>query len=309
MKIKYQLIMKKSNVRLAHYILYFTLILSFSLPEFIYAQESEIKPPIASKVKDGIYVHKSGNANLTIFSGDDGLLIVDTGVTNRATKSDSLIRAGFKKPIKYILNTHSHFDHVEGNNVFAKGGAVIISSAKTREGMLQEWKVPEIPDVNFPIIPPYSKEFLPEICFNDSIEIYFNNEVIRVIHFPGGHSDSDAIVFFTESNVIHMGDLFLTGAFPPVSDIEIYIKVLENIIKSCDENTIVIPGHGNISDKKGLISYKELISTAANRVLNLKSEGKSFEEILAAKPITDLLVNSWIPESLFIYCIYYKPKI
>jgi|GEM_PF-2697318 len=73
-----------------------------------------------------------------------------------------------------------------------------------------------------------------------------------------------------------MGDLFLTEAFPPVSDIGIYIKVLENIIKTCDENTIVIPGHGNISDKNGLISYKELISTAAKRVLSLKSKGGYF---------------------------------
>lgn len=301
--------MKKSKEAVIVYILYFTLILSFSLPEFIYAQNSEIKPPVASIVKDGIYIHKSGNANLTISSGEDGLLIIDTGMTNRATKSDSLIRAGFKKPIKYILNTHLHFDHVQGNNVFAKGGAIIISSVKTREGMMQEWKAPEIPGASFPVIPPFPKEFLPEICFNDSIEIYFNNEVIKFIHFPGGHSDGDAIVFFTESNVIHMGDLFLTGAFPPVTDIETYVKVLEHVIKTCDEKTIVIPGHGNISDKKKLITYKELISTAAKRVLNLKSEGKSFEEILAAKPITDLLENSWIPESVFIYCIYYKPKI
>lgn len=137
----------------------------------------------------------------------------------------------------------------------------------------------------------------------------FNNEVIKFIHVPGGHSDGDAIVFFTKSNVIHMGDLFLTGAFPPVTDIKIYINVLEHIIETCDEKTIIIPGHGNVSDKNGLISYKELISTAAKRVLSLKSEGRSFEEILAAKPITDLLENSWIPESLFIYCIYYKPKI
>jgi glyoxylase-like metal-dependent hydrolase (beta-lactamase superfamily II) len=289
--------------------MYFILILSFSLPEFIYAQDSEIKPPIASKVKAGIYVHKSGNANISISSGDDGLLIVDTGVTNRAEKSDSLIRNGFKKSIKYILNTHSHFDHVQGNNVFAKSGASIISSVKTRESMLQEWKVPEIPETSFPVIPSFPKEFLPEICFNDSIEIYFNNEVIKFIHFPGGHSDGDAIVFFTESNVIHMGDLFLTGAFPPVTDIETYIKVLEHVIETCDKKTIVIPGHGNISDKKGLITYKDLISTAAKRVLNLKSEGKSFEEILAVKPLTDLLENSWIPESVFIYCIYFKPKI
>ena len=301
--------MRKSKEAVIIYILYFTLILSFSLPEFIFAQDSEIKPPVASKVKDGIYVHKSGNDNLTISGGEDGLLIIDTGMTNRATKSDSLIRAGFKKPIKYILNTHSHFDHVQGNNVFAKGGAIIISSVKTREGMMQEWKVPEIPEASFPVIPPFPKEFLPEICFNDSIEIYFNNEVIKFIHFPGGHSDGDAIVFFTESNVIHMGDLFLTGAFPPVTDIETYIKVLEHVIETCDEKTIVISGHGNISDKKELITYKELISTAAKRVLNLKSEGKSFEEILAAKPITDLLENSWIPESVFIFCIYYKPKI
>jgi glyoxylase-like metal-dependent hydrolase (beta-lactamase superfamily II) len=174
--------------------------------------------------------------------------------------------------------------------------------------MMQEWKAPEIPDTSFPVIPPFSKEFLPEICFNDSIEIYFNNEVIKFIHYPGGHSDGDAIVFFTESNVIHMGDLFLTEAFPPVSDIEIYVKVLDQVIETCDENTIVIPGHGNISDKQGLISYKEMISEAAKRVLSLKSEGKTFEEILVLNPLVDLIEKSWIPESLFIYCIYNKPK-
>ena len=289
-------------------VLYFTLILSLSIPEFIYAQDSEISPPVASKVKDGIYMHKSGNANITISSGEDGLLIVDTGLTNRAVKSDSLIRAGFKKPIKFILNTHYHFDHVQGNNVFAKEGAVIISSVKTREGMMKEWKVTGIPDVSFPVIPPFTKEFLPEVCFNDSIEIYFNNEVIKFIHFPGGHSIGDAIVFFTESNVIHMGDLFLTEAFPPVSDIKIYVNVLEHVIKICDENTIVIPGHGNISDRQGLISYKEMISEAAKRILSLKSEGKTFEEVLALNPLDGLIEKTWIPESLFIYCIYNKPR-
>lgn len=175
--------------------------------------------------------------------------------------------------------------------------------------MMQEWRIPEIPGAIFPVIPPFPKEFLPEICFNDSIEIYFNDEIIKFIHFPGGHSDGDAVVFFTESNVIQMGDLFLTEAFPPVSDIEIYVKVLERVIETCDEETIVIPGHGNISDKNGLISYKKLISKAAERVLNLKSKGMSFEDVLAAKPLVPLLENSWVPESLFIYCIYYKPKI
>jgi len=300
--------MKTIKYSLSVKILFFTLILSVSIPELINAQDNEIKPPVAIKVKDGIYIHKSANANITISSGEGGLLIIDTGVTSRATKSDSLIRAGFKKPIKYILNTHSHFDHVQGNNEFAKEGAIIISSVKTREGMMREWNVTGIPDVNFPIIPPFSNEFLPEICFNDSIEMYFNNEVIKFIHFPGGHSDGDAIVLFTKSNVIHMGDLFLTEAFPPVSDIEIYTNVLEHVIQTCDENTIVIPGHGNISDKQGLISYKKMISEAAKRVLTLKSEGKTFEEVLALNPLVDLIEKSWIPESLFIYCIYNKPK-
>jgi len=300
--------MKKPNYGLILYILYFTLIFSLSFPKFIYAQDNEIKPPVALKVKGGIYVHKSENANITISSGEDGLLIIDSGVTSRATKSDSLIRTGFKRPIKFLLNTHSHFDHVQGNNVFANGGAIIISSVKTREGMMQEWKVTEIPDVNFPIIPPFPKEFLPEVCFNDSIEIYFNNEVIKFIHFPGGHSEGDAIVFFTRSNVIHMGDLFLTEAFPPVSDIEIYVNVLEHVIEICDENTIIIPGHGNISDKQSLTSYKKIITEAAKRVLSLKSEGKTFEEVLALNPLFDLIEKSWIPESLFIYCIYNKPK-
>jgi len=124
----------------------------------------------------------------------------------------------FTNHVKYVVNTHYHFDHVGGNALLSNGGAFIVAHKNTRMGMMKEWKVPEIPeipDLRFPVIPPFSEEYLPDLCFNDSINIHINDELIRCIHIPGGHSDGDIVVEFKGANVIHTGDLFLKNIFPP----------------------------------------------------------------------------------------------
>lgn len=275
----------------------------------LYSQEIEIPESAAVKVADGLYVHERRGCNITINSGKDGLLIIDTGYTGSAEYSDSTIRAGFHKPVKYVVNTHYHFDHVGGNALFSKGGALIVAHKNARIRMMKEWKVPEIPeipDLRYPVIPPFPEESLPDLCFNDSIDIHINDELVRCIHIPGGHSDCDVVVEFKDANVIHAGDLFLTKYFPPIEGTaEGYLAAVEQIIGMCDENTIVIPGHGPISDKKGLEEYHEIISVASNRINSLKSEGKSLKEVLDSNP----LEGEWMGEyyglkELFIYCVY-----
>jgi glyoxylase-like metal-dependent hydrolase (beta-lactamase superfamily II) len=275
----------------------------------LYSQEAEIPESVAVKVADGLYVHTERGANITICSGKDGLLIIDTGYPGRAEYSDSIIRAGFQKSVKYVVNTHYHFDHVGGNRQLSTGGAVIVAHRNTRMRMMKEWKVaeiPELPDLRYPVIPPYSEEYLPDLCFNDSIDIHINDKLVRCIHLPVGHSDCDVVVEFKDENVIHAGDLFLTVYFPPIEGaVEGYLAAVEQIIGMCDENTIVIPGHGLISDRKGLKEYYELISVASNRINALKSEGKSLKEILDSNPLEFKgMGESYGLKELFIYCVY-----
>jgi len=275
----------------------------------LYSQEVEIPESAAVKVADGLYVHERWGANITINSDKDGLLIIDTGYPGSAEYSDSTIRAGFHKPVKYVINTHYHYDHVGGNALLSNGGAIIVAHKNTRMRMMKEWKVPEIPeipDLRVPVIPPFSEEYLPDLCFNDSIDIHINDELVRCIHIPGGHSDCDVVVQFKDANVIHTGDLFFKNSFPPIEGtIDRYLAAVERIIGMCDENTIVIPGHGPISDRKGLKEYYEILSTASNRINSLKSEGKSLKEVIDSNPLVGAqLGESYAFKEIFIYCVY-----
>ena len=167
-------------------------------------------------------------------------------------------------------------------------------------------EINELPNLSIPVIPPYPEAYLPDLCFHDSIHIYLNDQHIRCIHIPGGHSDGDVVIQFIDENVIHTGDLFLSNAFPPIEGTtKGYLAGVEQIIGMCDENTIVIPGHGPVSDRNGLIKYHELISNASSRIKSLKAEGKDLKEVLESNPFEDLLQGeNKAFQELFIYCVY-----
>ena len=139
----------------------------------------------------------------------------------------------------------------------AEDGAVIVANENTRKHMLSGWKVPEFQGVKYSPVPPYSVEFLPEICFRDSLNIFFNNDIVKAIHYPNAHSDCDVIFYFQNANVIHAGDLFESNGFPILDvwyggTIDGYINALDDILDICDENTIIIPGHGAPSNRQGM---------------------------------------------------------
>jgi cyclase len=263
------------------------------------------------KVAEKIYVINDNGVNIDLLVGKEGLLIIDTGYEDDASKNDSLIKTISNLPIKYILNTHLHFDHVGGNKKLSEDGAVIVAHENTRQRMLSEWNMPEILGIKAPVTPPYPEEYLPKICFRDSLKVYFNNEIIQCIHFSKSHSDSDVIYYFTESNIIFTGDLFVPNGFAIVDSysggtIDGYIRAVDNILKICNERTVIIPGHGAVSNRQGLQDYQYLLAESRTRIANLIKEGKTVDEVIATDLTKDIFkgVLETLPPQFFVYSVY-----
>jgi cyclase len=263
------------------------------------------------KVSEGIFLLNNYGCNIAVMVGQEGLLIIDTGYEGTSSKVDSVISSISNLQVKYILNTHQHFDHVGGNKKLFEKGAVIVANENTRKIMLSGWKVPEIQGAKFPTILPYTTEYLPKICFKDSLKIFFNNDIVQAIHYPNAHSDCDVIYYFLKANVMHTGDLFFSNGFPIIDiyyggTIDGLIKAIDNILKICDDQTIIIPGHGAISNRQGLKDYREMLIESKVRIVNLVKEGKTEQEVVEADPTKGLFKRgkSWLAPSVFVSVVY-----
>lgn len=281
-----------------------------SLSNWSYAQ-SNTKLTRAPMIAKNTYLLTDYGCNILVMVGNDGLLVIDTGHKGFASKTDSAVHSIVNLPVKYILNTHLHFDHVGGNRKLSEDGAVIVAHENTRKHMTTGWKVDEILGVKYPIIPPYPTAALPVICFKDSLTLFFNNTAIEGIYCPNGQSDCDVIYNIPDFNIIHAGDLFESNGFPIIDvfyggTIDGYIKAVNNIIEKCDDNTIVIPGHGTVSNRQGLMDYKVMLVESRARIAKLIEEGKSLDEVVAANPTKGLYKGgkSWIAENLFVATVY-----
>jgi glyoxylase-like metal-dependent hydrolase (beta-lactamase superfamily II) len=268
-----------------------------------FAQQQEPKPIQPIPVTDTIHVIDLG-VNIAAFTGPDGVLLVDSGYKNQAPRLQQAIADAFAQPVRYLLNTHLNYDHVGGNERLAQGGAVIVAHETTRRRMTEEWRVGEV--LGMPVIPPFPQQALPVLCFRDTMTIHFNNETVQLIHIPGGHTDCDAIVRFREANVIHTGDLFYSHSFPVFEGkVDGCIAAVDEILQSCDDETRIIPGHGPVSDRAGLVAYREMLVAGRNRIDSLVEEGHTLEEIVAMDPISELCPGGkcWAPPRYFIYCV------
>ena len=276
-----------------------------------YSQNLGNEPTPAVKIVDGMYWMGDFECNVVASIGPDGVLLVDSGYSDNADQIRSIIKTLSVEPIRIIINTHFHFDHVGCNEALAKDGALIIAQNKTRERMTIEWKPREMLGVRWPDLPPYSSGALPKIGFMDSIALHFNNDMIEAIHLPAAHTDGDIVIRFRKANIVHTGDLYLSNGFP-IIDIDSggtiagYLEAVDRIITLCDNKTKIIPGHGPISDLVGLRAYRNMLTIARDRIVKLISEGKTLEEIVAADPAKGLFQGgkSWLDPKLFIFCVY-----
>lgn len=231
----------------------------------------------ATHVAGRVHMLEGRGGNIGVSVGDDGVLIVDDQFAPLAAKIRAALKTlGDDKPA-FILNTHWHGDHTGGNVEFGPDGH-IIAHTNVRK------RLSEKQTVRGREVGPSPEEALPVITFDDSLSIHFNDEEIRVVHYPHCHTDGDSVVYFTASNVVHMGDLFFAGRFPFVDldsggDPLRLAESIAQILERLPDDAKLIPGHGPLSTKDDLRTYHGMLVETTSIVRDRIAAGKSFDEI------------------------------
>jgi glyoxylase-like metal-dependent hydrolase (beta-lactamase superfamily II) len=243
----------------------------------------------ASPVSGKVYMLQGAGGNIGVSVGSDGLLIVDDQYAPLAEKIRAALAAlggglpggqGQGGKLKFVLNTHWHGDHTGGNEHFG-AEAPIVAHTNVRKRMAVEQtvfgeKVPASPE-----------KALPVVTFDQSLSIHFNGEEIQAVHFPNGHTDGDTVVFFTGSNVVHLGDDYFAGRFPFVDlgsggSATGLLDNIDRILARLPEDVKVIPGHGPLSTKKDLADYRGMLAETTGIVRERIAAGQSLEQIKKA---------------------------
>ena len=233
----------------------------------------------ATKVAGNVFMLQGSGGNIGVSVGADGILIVDDQFAPLADKIRAALKTLGDGKLKFILNTHWHGDHTGGNVVFGPE-APIIAHDNVRKRLATEQKSEFLKSTT----PASPKEALPVITFGQSLSVHFNGEEIKVIHFPQGHTDGDSVIFFTNSNVVHMGDDFFAGRFPFVDlesggTVEGLIKNLAEIIPKLPAGVKLIPGHGPISTVDDLKLYHRMLMETTDIVRKKMAASKTLEQI------------------------------
>jgi glyoxylase-like metal-dependent hydrolase (beta-lactamase superfamily II) len=230
-----------------------------------------------------------GGSNMVASVGSDGVLLIDDGFPELTDATMGEIRKLTDKPVRFVLNTHWHWDHAGGNENMAKAGATIIAQESVMPWMTT-WQISGMDGTPKAPQPPKG---LPVITFKDEITVRFNGQTIVFTNAGPAHSDGDAIVHFAEADVYVMGDIYLTQSYPFIDlntggNIKGYIAAVDKVLAKVKPDTIIIPGHGGISKGSDLKEYRDMIITLCDRVQTAINEGKTLDEIIAMKPTADL---------------------
>ena len=259
-------------------------------------------------VQGNVYLLNGAGGNTTVQIGNDGVLVVDTQFAPMADKIVAAIRTLTDKPIRYVVNTHSHPDHVGGNQAIASQGASLgganvvgllgnqaIQGAKiiAHENVLNylstaHGTTPAMPSGAWPT----------DTYFQPFYDVYFNNENVRLFHVPNAHTDGDSYVQFRGSDVIATGDIFTTTMYPFIDhsrggNIEGIIAGLNSILDlavtkwQAEGGTMIVPGHGRITDKHEVLEYRDMLVIIRDRIKDMVAKGMTLEQVRAAKPTLD----------------------
>ena len=238
-------------------------------------------------ISDNIHVLFGLGGNILVSTGADGVLLVDDQMPELKYKILRSLRKIGGKSVDYIINTHWHFDHAEGNLVFGPDGAKIVAHENSRKMMLN----PKPINLSFIVYPqqPYPLNAVPQITYQDSMKLHLNGDQIELYHFGHAHTTGDTAVYLRNSNVLHMGDVFnMTG--PPFIDagnggsIDGIIRFCEEILKVVNDETVVVPGHGPISTTEDIQTYIDMLIVVRDRIQAQILEGKSLQEIIESDP-------------------------
>ena len=238
-----------------------------------------------TKVAGSVYMLEGSGGNIGVLIGNDGVIIVDDQFAPLAGRIKKAIAAISDKPIRFVINTHFHGDHSDGNKVFGSEGSIIVAHENARKRLSTDYLFKTYKQEQKAM----SYEGLPKITFAQSLNFNMNGETVQVIHIKNAHTDGDAAIYFKESNVLHAGDAFVRYGLPFIDDdgggsIDGMINGAEQMLKMINDETKIIPGHGQISSKKDLLDYKNTLQTIRNRIADGIKAGKTVDQIISSDP-------------------------
>jgi len=226
--------------------------------------------------------------NVVVLHGSDGLVVVDTFVAPAWPRLEQSL-AALDAPVKFVINTHWHFDHTDNNAPLHAAGATVLAHENTKRRMSEPHHLAVL-ELDFA---PSPASALPQRVFADRYTLEANGERLELSHVPPAHTDTDVTVRFEHANVLHAGDVYFNGRYPYIDGntggrVDGMIAASDRLLSRADSGTKIVPGHGPLATRADLVKYRDMLSTAADRVRKLKASGKSLEESIAAKPFTDL---------------------
>jgi len=255
-------------------------------------------------VQGNVYMLVGAGGNITVQAGNEGVLLVDTSFEQMSDKVVAAIRNLSDKPIRYIINTHAHPDHVGGNAPIAKLGMTIAggnmgtgasnsAAIIAHENVLNRMSAPTGQQA-----PTVSAAWPTDTYFTKKKELFFNGEPIEIFHEPSAHTDGDSLVFFRHSDVISAGDLFVTTTYPVIDlqrggNIQGIIGALNHILdiaipkEKQEGGTYVIPGHGRLCDEADVLEYRDMVTIIRDRIQDLVKKGMTLDQVKAARPTLD----------------------
>jgi cyclase len=262
-----------------------------------------------SKVAGNVYLLQGVGGNIGASIGDDGIVLVDDESAPLTDKIQAALRGITDKPVRFVINTHYHGDHIGGNAYFQKQATPIIAHDNARRRMESGGATGNGGSMHFEA-KPQPKDALPVITYDHAVTLHLNGEDIRVLHFPSGHTDGDSVVFFPKSNVVHMGDEFVTH-FPFV-DVEAggslsgMIDAVENVLAQVPANVKVIPGHGEVSSRDELQAYLTMMKATRDSVARALKDGKTLDQMKQAKILDPWKKYSgeFVTEDAFLETLY-----
>ena len=239
-----------------------------------------------TKITDQIYMLTGKGGNIGLFLGEDGVFMIDDQFANSTPKILEAVKKVTEQPVKYLVNTHWHGDHTGGNENMKKEGAIIVSHENVRKRMSVDAVVRGKTKKAAP------KSALPVLTFTEDMLFHLNGEAILISHVHNAHTDGDVHIYFTKSNVIHMGDTYFQGKFPYIDlasggSIDGYIASAEKALLMADDDTVIIPGHMSLSNKKELTAFKNMLVTVRDRIKKAIDSGKKLAAVKVDKRITE----------------------
>ena len=262
-----------------------------------------------SKVAGDIYMLEGAGGNIGASVGEDGIVIVDDQYAPLAEKIQAALKGITDKPVRFVINTHYHADHT-GSNAYFQKTAPIIAQDNVRKRLESGSTGGNGGSIKMTQAPS-PKEALPIITFDHDVTVHLNGEDIRALHFPAGHTDGDSIIFFPKSNVVHMGDDFVTYGFPFIDvdsggSVDGMIDALQKTIAQLPPGVKVIPGHGPVSNLDDVRLFLKMLQDTRDVVQASLKQGKSLDRMKQAKILDPWKKYSgeFVSEDIYLETVY-----